>query len=214
MMAKGTILLMEDDLLLAQTLEELLREEGYGVDLVENGEAAAAAAYEKRYDLYVFDINVPEINGFDLLSGLRDADDRTPTIFISALVDIASIAKGFSLGAEDYLKKPFYPEELLIRVNKKIGSQQPLIRCGEISYDPARREIRRNGELIALGEVQFRLFDLFVRNPSRVIDRGELMECMEHPSANALRVAVTKLKQTTGLDIRNIRGVGYALETC
>jgi DNA-binding response OmpR family regulator len=213
-MHKGKILLMEDDRLLARTIEELLAAEGYEVAWVTDGAEAADATYETTYDLYIFDINVPEIDGFELLEDLRNAEDRTPTIFISALVDLASIARGFALGAEDYLKKPFFPEELLIRVNSKISASRRPIVCGELTYDPAAKEVRRNGELLALGEVQLRLFDLFMRNPSQVIDKEALYACMEHPSSNALRVAVTKLKQTTGLQIRNVRGVGYTLETC
>ena len=214
MATKGTILLLEDDRLLAQTLEELLRDDGYDVTWAADGNEAAEAAYDRGYDLYVFDINVPDIDGFELLEDLRSAQDRTPTIFISAQVDIASIAKGFSLGAEDYLKKPFFPEELLIRVNTKLGRKEEAISCGEVTYDPRSKEVRRNGELLSMGSVIFQMFELFIHNPSRVIDKDELMACMEHPSDNALRVAVTKLKQVTGLNIRNIRGVGYVLETC
>lgn len=213
-MHQGKILLMEDDRLLARTIEELLTAEGYEVRWVADGAEAAEATYASSYDLYIFDINVPEIDGFELLESLRNAEDRTPTVFISALVDLASIARGFALGAEDYLKKPFFPEELLIRVNSKIAAFRQLIVCGELTYDPATKEARRNGELLALGEVQSRLFDLFMRNRSQVIDKEALYACMEHPSSNALRVALTKLKQTTGLQIRNVRGVGYALETC
>jgi two-component system response regulator QseB len=213
-MHKGKILLMEDDRLLAQTILDLLGSEGYDVTWVSDGAEAAEAAYGTSYDLYIFDINVPEIDGFELLESLRDAADRTPTIFISALVDLASIARGFALGAEDYLKKPFFPEELLIRVNSKIAASNRLIVCGSLTYDPATKEVRRDGALLALGDVQLRLFDLFMRNRSQVIDKESLYECMEHPSSNALRVAMTKLKQTTGLQIRNVRGVGYALETC
>jgi len=106
---KQKILLLEDDRALGETLEELLREDGYDVDWVIDGAEAADKTFEQKYDLYIFDINVPEIDGFDLLESLRNAKDDTPTIFISALVDIKTIAKGFELGADDYIKKPFFP---------------------------------------------------------------------------------------------------------
>ena len=80
------ILLLEDDTLLAETLRELLSSEGYAVTLVPDGGAAADTSYESSFDLYIFDINVPEINGLELLESLRGADDKTPAIFISALV--------------------------------------------------------------------------------------------------------------------------------
>ena len=88
---KKRILLLEDDLILAQTLVELLESEGYSVTLAKDGDKAADYSYEGRFDLYIFDINVPDINGVELLRSLREADDKTPTIFISALIDLDSI---------------------------------------------------------------------------------------------------------------------------
>jgi len=207
------ILLLEDDTLLAETLQELLVSEGYEVTLVPDGGAAADASYEEAFDLYIFDINVPEINGLELLESLRGAEDRTPAIFISALVDLDSITKGFKVGADDYIKKPFFPEELLLRVNAKLARKSPsLIRYGDLEFDPQTKLLRKEGRALALGEVQEKLFELFIHNIGQVIDKDVLMESLEKPSPTALRVALTKLKQTTGLDIHNLRGVGYILE--
>lgn len=211
-MAKN-ILLLEDDTLLAETLQELLQSEGYEVTLVLDGGAAADASYEHKFDLYIFDINVPEINGLELLESLRSADDKTPAIFISALVDLNSISKGFQVGADDYIKKPFFPEELLIRVNAKLAHQSASIVYGNLEYDPQTKVLRKEGRALALGEVQERLFDLFIHNIDKVLDKDILMENLEKPSPAALRVALTKLKQTTGLNIQNLRGVGYILES-
>ncbi len=206
------ILLLEDDTLLGQTLTEMLQDEGYDPYWVQNGEAAAEAAYDMKFDLYVFDVNVPLLSGFELLEALRDARDTTPTLFISALVDLESISQGFRAGAFDYIKKPFFPEELLIRVNARIGQRPTLLAFGEITYDPASGEIRRDGNLLSFGEVQLQLLDLFMRRIGSVIDRSELLECLEHPSDTALRVALNKLRNNTGWQIKNIRGVGYLLE--
>ena len=212
-MAKN-ILLLEDDNLLAETIQELLQSEGYEVTLVRDGGAAADASYEGSFDLYIFDINVPEINGLELLESRRSADDKTPAIFISALVDLNSISKGFEVGADDYIKKPFFPEELLIRVNAKLA-QQPssAISYGDLEFDPQTKLLRRDGRALALGEVQEKLFELFIHNIDQVLDKDLLMESLEKPSPTALRVALTKLKQTTGLNIQNLRGVGYILES-
>ncbi|WP_345976011.1 response regulator transcription factor [Sulfurimonas sp. HSL3-7] len=207
------ILLLEDDTLLAETLQELLSSEGYEVTLVPDGGAAADASYDTPFDLYIFDINVPEINGLELLEGLRGAEDKTPAIFISALVDLDSITKGFEVGADDYIKKPFFPEELLLRVNAKLAPKAPsAIRYGDLEFDPRKKLLRKEGRVLALGEVQEKLFELFIHNIGQVIDKDILMESLEKPSPTALRVALTKLKQTTGLDIKNLRGVGYILE--
>ena len=206
------ILLLEDDPLLAETLQELLESEDYSVTLVLDGMAAADATYENSYDLYVFDINVPEINGLELLESLREAEDTTPTIFISALVDLNSIARGFEVGADDYIKKPFFPEELLIRVNAKLAQHQPkTIYYGDLEFDVQHKVLRKNRKVLALGEVQEKLFELFISNIDKVLDKEYLMESLEKPSPTALRVALNKLKQTTGLNIQNLRGIGYIL---
>ena len=206
------ILLLEDDALLAETLHELLESEGYSVNVVACGNDAVDITYDKEFDLYIFDINVPDINGLELLQSLREADDKTPTIFISALIDLKSISKAFEIGAEDYIKKPFFPEELLIRVNSKLAAKNSAIKYKNLEFDPKTKTLRKDGKVIALGEVQEQLFELFINNISNVLDKEILMECLERPSPVALRVALTKLKQTTGLEIKNLRGIGYILE--
>lgn len=206
------ILLMEDDPILGETLEEILREAGYEVHWVQNGEEAADASFDTKYDLYILDINVPEINGLKLLKGLREAGDETSVIFISAMSDIATITEGFSLGADDYLKKPFFPEELLIRIKTKFSKRQHTVQNGTIEYNPLTREVRQNGRFITLGEVQLPLMELFIRNTGKTLTKETLFDVMEHPSDTALRVAINKLKQTTGWDIVNVRGIGYRLE--
>ena len=206
------ILLLEDDKLLAETLQELLESEGYDVTLVLDGGVAADASYDQNFDLYIFDINVPEINGLELLESLRHADDKTPAIFISALVDMNTMAKGFEVGADDYIKKPFFPEELLIRVNAKFSQHiSDTINYGSLSFDLTNKILRKEGHILALGEVQEKLFELFITNIDKVLDKAYLMDSLEKPSPIALRVALTKLKQTTVLDIQNIRGIGYVL---
>lgn len=206
------ILLLEDDKLLAQTLQELLQDNGYKVDLVYNGNDAIDASYDNRYDLYVFDINVPDMNGLELLESLRDADDATPAIFISALVDLNSISKAFAIGADDYLKKPFFPEELLIRVNAKLSQLSKDIIYKDLRYSADKKELYKQDKIVPLGEVQECLCDVFMRNIGNVLDKTILMDCLVHPSESALRVALNKFKHITGLDIKNIRGVGYILE--
>lgn len=210
---KKKILLLEDNFELAETLQELLQENGFIVDMVHNGNDAIDASYENSYDLYVFDINVPDMNGFELLESLRHAEDKTPAIFISALVDLKSISKAFEVGAEDYLKKPFFPEELLIRVNVKFAKQQEhIIEYKNTKYFSDKKEFYIEDKIVALGEVQECLCDTLMRNIGSVVDRSVLMDCLQQPSDTALRVALNKLKATTTLPVKNIRGVGYTLE--
>jgi len=206
------ILLLEDDILLGETLEEMLTEAHYDIHWVKDGEEAAEATFDTAYDLYLLDINVPKINGLKLLEELRAAGDNTRVIFISALSDIASITKGFHLGADDYLKKPFFPEELLVRIDAKFTKSQKLIQHGEITFNPQNNEVHKEGRLITLGDVQLPLLRLFIQNIGKTLLKETLFDLMEHPSDSALRVAINKLKNTTDWDIKNIRAVGYRLE--
>lgn len=207
------ILLLEDDFVLGESIEEMLCEANYDVDWARSGDDAAQLSFDHSYDLYLFDVNVPDINGFELLEQLREADDSTPTIFISALSDISSITKGFSLGADDYLKKPFFPEELLVRIEAKFAKVNQTIHWGAITYNPKTNDVTKDGSLITLGDVQLPLLRLFITNIGRTLTKESLFDLMEHPSDTALRVAINKLKQTTSWDILNVRGIGYCIET-
>lgn len=205
------ILLLEDDPVLGESLQDLLNSKGYETDWVTDGEAALDATFAAPYDLYLLDINVPLLNGFDLLSALREADDRTPAIFISALRDIASLTRGFAAGADDYIKKPFDVEELLVRVMSKLQQLRSL-RYGALEYDPGGGRLTRDGETVDLGEIQKQIFARLIANIGQTIDKRTLLELLEQPTDQALRFHISKLKQKLSLDITNVRGVGYRLE--
>lgn len=209
---KKHILLLEDDHELGETLQELLESHNYQVDLVQSGDGAADASYDNIYDLYIFDINVPGINGLELLKSLREVDDKTPAIFISALVDLNSISKGFEVGAVDYIKKPFFPQELLIRVNAKFIQNTHAIEYKNIKYFPSNKELYKDDKIVSLGEVQECICHLFMNNIGKILDKAILMDCLQSSSDTALRVAINKFKHITGLEIKNIRGTGYMLE--
>ncbi|RUM75867.1 MAG: DNA-binding response regulator [Sulfurovum sp.] len=203
---------MEDDIDLGETIEEMLELEGYSVVLVKDGVEASEVSFDTKFDLYIFDINVPEFNGLELLEALRNAEDNTPTIFISALVDLETISQAFDIGAEDYIKKPFFPQELLIRIKAKFNQQSKTILYEDIKYTPKTGEIYKNSTPIHLSKMQMELFDYFMKNIDKIVTREDIMESTNIKSISALRVALTKLKQTTELNIKNIHGVGYRLE--
>ena len=121
------ILVLEDDELFASTLEDFLTDENLIVDIANDGEKCLALNYEKNYDLYIFDINVPKINGLELLEQLRKSKDNTPTIFLTSYKDKDTLQDAFIKGCDDYLKKPVDLDELLLRIkallkrNKKLS---------------------------------------------------------------------------------------------
>lgn len=205
------LLLLEDDQILSETLQHFLIREGYEVDVALSEEEAEELTFSHSYDLYLFDINLPAGNGLEFLKALRHAEDETPTIFITALTDMNSMAQGFELNAIDYIKKPFDPEELLIRLRAKF--RDDTLYYGDIAYDPRSNVLRKEGQIIHIGNVPFQVFVKLLMHKGNVVTQDVLFECLESPSGNALRVALTKIKQKLEIEITNIRGQGYMLET-
>jgi DNA-binding response OmpR family regulator len=196
---------------LAKTLIKYLKFNGYQVDWAKNGEEGVELSYQNSYLLYLFDINVPLMNGIDLLTALREAEDMTPTIIISAMVDVASVSSGFMAGADDYLKKPFDPEELLIRIKAKTVSLQKRISYEEYEIELQSQTIYHKKEPLFLGNVQKNLFVSLLLNYPNPVSYDELLLLLEKPNENALRVNIAKLKKILNIEIKSIRGVGYKL---
>ena len=205
------ILLLEDDPNLAKSLVKYLKRYKYEVDWAKQGEEAIDLSYDNKYDLYLFDINVPLVNGIDVLSGLRQAEDRTPAIIISAQIDIDSMSKGFAAGADDYVKKPFNPEELLLRIKAKTMQLKESIAVHGYSVDMSNDEVYCNNVLYGMGEVQKSIFMELLKAYPNPVKKELLMESLVTQNDGALRVNIVKLKKETGLEIQAVRGVGYKI---
>jgi len=212
------ILLLEDDLVLGETLYEILQSENFEVVWVKDGQQGLDETYLSRFDLYLFDINVPFINGFELLESLRKSGNKTPTIFITANVDIKSISQGFEIGADDYIKKPFDIDELVIRINtqikKSFHSYSKTINYGDISFDITTQKIYKNEKEIFLSPTEKKLFELFLQNIDKPLGKEDILYEIhdgDEGSEAALRVQISKLKKL-GLNITNQRGIGYRCE--
>ncbi len=205
------ILLLEDDPNLAKSLIKYLQIHDYAVDLAKHGEEAVDLSYDNRYDLYLFDVNVPLVNGIDVLASLRQADDRTPTIIISAQIDIDSMTKGFTAGADDYIKKPFDPEELLLRIKAKTMLFKESIMVHGYSLDTTTHDVYHDNTLCGMGEVQKNIFTQLLMSYPNPARKEILMESLVTQNDGALRVNIVKLKKETGLEIQAVRGVGYKI---
>ena len=204
------ILLLEDDFNLADAIKEILEIEGYDVDVANNAEEAYELTYNNKYDLYIFDINLPDENGFEVLKNLKNADDNTPTIYISAMTDLSTMSKAFKIGAQDYIKKPFEVEELLLRIQAKYNQLNETIQIGKFTYNPQTKELRENDKILSIGGVLKSILDLLIQHKNNITPKSELLDIVDYNDAS-LRVHINKLKKL-GFDIKNIRGEGYVLE--
>ncbi len=212
------ILLVEDDLTLGETLRDLLVAEGFDVLWVKDGEKALDATFVSEFDLFLLDVKVPFVDGFELLRGLRESGDETPAIFITALTDIRSLSEGFESGADDYIKKPFDFDELLVRIRalikKRFRARGDVVTYGEIRYEIGPDRLTRGGEPLHLPPFEKRLLRLLLQNIGKVVSKEEIAQRIaegEELSEQALRVHINKLRKA-GFSITNLRGVGYMLE--
>jgi len=174
------ILLLEDDVVFAESMIDLLEGEGFDITHVNNGEAALDATYSNEFDIYLFDVNVPLLDGFDLLESLRESGDKTPTIFLTALNDIASLANGFDVGADDYIKKPFEFDELIIRIQailkKNLNLLNDEIKIGSFRFNIQKNELYGLDGFIALTPSDLKLTALFFKQPNRTLTKEMLLD--------------------------------------
>lgn len=213
------ILLLEDDLILSEIIEEFLLENGLHVTLFYDGKEALDAIFENKFDILILDINVPSLSGFELLKALKDAHISTPTIFITSLSQISDVKKGFALGAEDYLKKPFELEELLVRIERtrklhRIEEKSSIKLSETISYEPHNYTITTDENLHQLRKKEAQLLEYFIAQANRMVSFEEIIEEVwrydDVPTHATVRTYIKNLR-SYGLEenIENIKGVGY-----
>ncbi len=209
------ILLLEDDKLFNETLEDFLDEEGYALSCAQDPYTALDLTYEQNFDLYLFDVNLPYESGFDLLKKLRESGDRTPTIFITSRSDKASLREGFTVGGDDYLKKPVDLDELLLRVEavlrRQVRSEHSVI--GDYMLDAKNMKLYQDDREIDLSKKMITLLLLFVSAGDDIVSLDEIKDRLwaasEEASDGSIRVYIAQLKKLFPEAIENIRGVGY-----
>jgi len=220
-MSAMKLLLMEDDPVLSDILLDFLRGD-YSVDYAFNSEDVYTLLENRRYDLFIFDINVTGQNGLELLEELRSFSNSTPAIFITAYRDTEHLQKAFDAGAHDYIKKPFELEELTARIEntKRLfhidtTQQEPI--SESMSFNPQTKEIQTPGGLISLGAKDALLLAYFLKNRTRLISNEELIQNIwdfdSMPSDATLRSHIRTLREIIGKEkIKTIRGEGYLYE--
>jgi len=213
------ILLLEDDLLFGETLVDLLEEEGHDVLHFPNGQDALDATYDKKFDIYLLDINVPLIDGISLLGDLRAAQDETPTIFLTSHKEKEMLQRGFVSGCDDFLTKPFDNTELLLRMQALIKrSKAKEAECvGELCHDKVHKCIYYNEEALELSKKEYELLVLLMNHSNSPVPKELIYEELWGTadgggSDGAIRVYINRLKQLLlTMSIENIRGIGYKL---
>jgi len=211
------ILLLEDNELFASSLKEYLELELFEVTLASNGEEVLELTYTNKFDIYLFDINVPKINGLEILRLLRQTEDNTPCIYLTSFKDKETLTNGFKCGADDYMIKPFDEDELILRINALLKRSNKVISniiINNTQFDcQTNTFIKDNIELHTSKKV-IDLFLLFYENKNLIVTKdmiiNKLWNSFEEYSEGSIRVYISKLKEILGSDtIVNVKGQGY-----
>ena len=200
------ILLAEDDLIFGESLKNFLETEGFKIYWAKDGQIALDNAKLKQFDLYLFDINMPMIDGFELLKKIRSYADKTPTIFITAKDDTKSVVEGLKIGAEDYIKKPFDTDELLARIDKLVD-RNTTIRYDKILFDTTTKVLKIDGMTIHLSPNEHKLFVMLITNIDTPIDTTQL-----NIAKNTIALYVSKFRKL-GLRICFVKTGIYMCES-
>lgn len=218
------VLVAEDDSRLLMQLDSLFQQQGFSVDLADDGEKALFQLKEVNYDLAVIDIGLPKLDGFDVIRQARSSDISTPVLILTARDRWQEKVEGLDAGADDYLTKPFHNEELLARVKALIrrasGQASSTIEFGPVVLDMQAKEIRVNARALDLTAYEYKVMEYLMLHPQKVISKTELTEHIYDQDfdldSNVIEVFVGRLRRKldpegTLKPIETLRGRGYRI---
>lgn len=217
------LLVAEDDPVLADGLQQSLRQAGYAVDLVRTGSDADAALVHAVYDLVILDLGLPRLDGFEVLRRLRGRGASVPVLILTARDAVTDRVKGLDLGADDYLTKPFALQELEARVRALLrrgpGAAAAIILYGPLAYDFAARHVTAHGRALDLSARERAVLESLLLSSGKVVSKEQLVEKLcdwgEQVGTNAIEVYVHRLRRKLepfDVQIKTIRGLGYLME--
>ena len=222
--SKLRLLVVEDEKKLCDMIAKSLHLAGYEVDMCNDGEQALEMIYAELYDLIVLDLNLPGVDGMEILRELRKENEETKVLILSARSQIADKVEGLDSGANDYMEKPFHLQELEARIRsltrRKFVQKDVCLESGEIKFDTVRREAYAKGEMVSLTRKENGILEYLLLNMGRPVSQEELMEHVWDASVDsfsgAIRVHMSslrrKLKAVLGYDaIMNKVGEGYKI---
>ncbi len=215
------LLLVEDDSMLGSALQRVLQQESFAVDWVQDGDEAVLALNALPYDLVLLDLGLPGKCGLEILHGLRKRRASVPVIILTARDAVSDRIAGLDSGADDYMVKPFDPDELSARIRalqrRRDGRIEPLISFGPLTLNPATHELFIQEKPARLSLREFSLISILLERPGTAVSREKLEERLygwnEEVESNAIEVHIHNLRKKLGTNlIRTIRGVGYLME--
>ncbi len=216
------ILILEDETILAISIQEFLEDSGYEVLLYTNSEQAFDAIYDKPFDLLLLDVKVAgEQNGFELLASLRKANICTPAIFITSLTDIEDLTVGYACGGCDYIRKPFDLAELKLRVEQVIkthcfkSSEEIIELAFDYKFDALKMQLILKEEVVTLGKTETKILELLIKHRGSVVTYEMFWEAIwgEWIDPTNIRVQVGNLRKKLKYNfIKNIRATGYSID--
>lgn len=217
------LLLVEDDLPLAEALKSLLVSSGYAVDCVHDGEAAKSLVAAEQFDLMILDLNLPELDGLSVLKAMRAAGNRAAVMILTARGAAEDRVRGLDLGADDYMAKPFDIREFEARVRsllrRQAGLRSSTVTLGALSLDLTSRQFSGNGQAMDLPPRERALLELMLMRAGKVVAKEAIVQSVtsleDILSDNAIEQYISRLRrrlQPLGLNLRTVRGIGYLLE--
>ena len=217
------ILLLEDDIILSEIIEEFLISLDYEVICSYDGLNASELIYEQSFDLMLLDVEVPSLDGFEFLKTIREQNINTPAIFITSLNTSKDLQKGFDVGCDDYIKKPFELTELQARISNikrlyKIDSDVVFEFCDTISYNFSKQIVIYEDTQISLAQKELKILEYFIKNKNEVVSAEELMINIwgyeESPTNATIRTYIKNIRKAIGEEfIVTLKSIGYKLET-
>ncbi len=226
----GRVLVVDDDRAIRESLARALELDGYDVELAPDGAAALAIIRERRPDVAIFDVMMPNIDGLTLCRVLRAERDRLPVLMLTARTETSDRVAGLDAGADDYLPKPFDLDELLARLRALLRRARPddrtdddsgrSLQVADLRVEPSSRRVWRGDVEVDLSKTEFDLLELLVRNSGIVLDHSTIYERIWNydfgPDSKNLAVYISYLRRKIDIDdlpklIHTVRGVGYTV---
>ncbi|MEE9253561.1 MAG: response regulator transcription factor [Pseudomonadales bacterium] len=216
------LLLVEDEPTLSAQLKRRLTDDGFVVDVAFDGPEGEYYGTEFDYELAIVDLGLPGFDGMELIRRLREADRSYPVLILTARENWQDKVRGLEVGADDYLVKPFHPQELVARINALIrraaGFASPRLEMGELVLDTSSREVRRDGVLLELTAFEYKVLEYLMLHAGAVVSKPELTEQLYDQDferdSNVIEVFVGRLRKKLAplTPIRTVRGLGYRFE--